>query len=275
MVDVLCLDQQGRLVLLEAKNEKTTRAAIGQALEYLSVLDGATVEDLSVEAGEDVAAKFLGTFEVTVPSPLPRDARVLVAAPDFLPSATVVTTWLNNRLSDVTVTMLRVQQDDNGFRLEEFVGHDFRRARSIKNAGPAISERGRAYCILQTGPEPVLWHVGRPRVDGTIVLPSQKALTQNALRVDPRRFLFCTEGIDGLDLSLQGTVWRRQGRDERATVLGRVRAGGRWQVVLCREDGKGRVGIRARDETHFRAEWGPGKEAPPSWTDLARRLRTP
>jgi hypothetical protein len=216
MVDVLCLDQQGRLVLLEAKNEKTTRAAIGQALEYLSVLDGATVEDLSVEAGEDVAAKFLGTFGVTVPSPLPRDARVLVAAPDFLPSSTVVTSWLNDHVSGVTVAMLRVQQGDTGFRLEESVGDDFRRARSIRDTGPAISERGRAYCILETGPEPVLWHVGRPRGDGTIVLPRQKAPSRNALRVDARRFLFREETVDGLDTALQGTSWTDVARRLRA-----------------------------------------------------------
>jgi hypothetical protein len=279
MVHILCLDQRGRLVLIEAKNERTTRAAIGQALEYLSVLQGPkgeapTIEDLSVEAGTNVSESFLKTFGTAPPSPLPTDARVIVAAPDFLPSSTVITRWLNKRLEGVTVTMVRVHHDDAGFRLEEFVGHDFQRARQLKATGPAISDKGRVYCVLTTGPEPVVWHVGRPRENDTIGLPSQSALTKNALRVDGRRFLYREDTIEGLDLDLQGTVWRHTKRDYRATVLGRVLTGTRWKVVFCRDDGKGRVRLRARDAVRFRQDWEETSETAPAWDDLARRVRT-
>ena len=44
--DVIALDEHGRLVIIEIKNERSTRRAVGQILEYLWQYRNATVEDL-------------------------------------------------------------------------------------------------------------------------------------------------------------------------------------------------------------------------------------
>jgi hypothetical protein len=49
VVDLLALDGTGGLVIVEVKNERTTRAAIGQSLEYLAQYIDTVVEDLEDE----------------------------------------------------------------------------------------------------------------------------------------------------------------------------------------------------------------------------------
>ena len=56
VVDLLCLDREGRIVLLEVKNEPTTRHTIGQAFEYLAATADQTLEDLADECPQDSTA---------------------------------------------------------------------------------------------------------------------------------------------------------------------------------------------------------------------------
>src|SRR4051794_22820054 len=58
MVDLLALDEQGGLVFLEIKNERCTRRAVAQAVEYLSQYAEATIDEVTDEYEEHIGEAF-------------------------------------------------------------------------------------------------------------------------------------------------------------------------------------------------------------------------
>ncbi|NNM05153.1 MAG: hypothetical protein HKO65_08635, partial [Gemmatimonadetes bacterium] len=101
VVDLLFLDHRGGLVLVEVKNETSSRTVIGQALEYLSQYEGAqleaVVDDLQLDRGQgDALAKAIADAGITE---ITATRRIFIAAPSFDFATQASASLLSDRLA--------------------------------------------------------------------------------------------------------------------------------------------------------------------------------
>lgn len=173
VVDLLFLDKAKRLVLVEIKNEKSTRLALGQALEYLGSYHDYELDDLCEDAGRDLGAEFREAYGEPLDA-LSHERRVILAAPNFDIPSSVACTYVGHALQGVEVVMLKVERSGDGFGQSIHRAPPIVRARKLKG-GFAVSPSGRRlFCVLQSGATPVVWWVGRLKPDGPIALPTNR-----------------------------------------------------------------------------------------------------
>jgi hypothetical protein len=138
VVDFLALSEDGTLLIIEVKNEKSTRTVIGQALEYLSQYADATLEDLEDEYQESSEGSIQETFRETFPGSEPKLTErraVIIVAPAFdIPSA-VCTKYLTQALSAATFSFQLVIARLTGsrFALSTYESPELVLTRDLKN----------------------------------------------------------------------------------------------------------------------------------------------
>ena len=99
--DLLCIDSDGKVVIVEMKRDKTPREAVAQALHYASWLDAATEKEILDNAGEylgeplDVA--FENRFNRQPPELDLHNHRIILAAPRLDGPAEQIVNYLNQR----------------------------------------------------------------------------------------------------------------------------------------------------------------------------------
>jgi Endonuclease NucS C-terminal domain len=107
-LDLLCMDANGKLVIVELKRDLTTREAVAQALDYASWLDAASEADVLAYAtdylqrkSEDTDATLVDAFEEcfgkTLPDWVCQNHRVVVAAAQVDSSAERIINYLAQR----------------------------------------------------------------------------------------------------------------------------------------------------------------------------------
>jgi len=100
-LDLLCIDEDGKLVVVEFKRDSTTRDTIAQILDYASWLDTASSEEIEACAqrylGKPLSDAFLETFQSDLQSLTPQNHRMLVVAPRLDLSAERIINYLADR----------------------------------------------------------------------------------------------------------------------------------------------------------------------------------
>ncbi len=223
VVDLLFLDPAGGLVLIEVKNETSSRTVIGQALEYLSQYEGtqldAILDDLSTEEGpaaeQAIAISNVGITEIT------GTRRVYLAAPAFDLATQAAVAFLNDRFAaaDLHLGLISIATAGEGFNIAFL---DPARPRPIRDLRGrcGLNRFGRLFFILPHSINNLVVNLGRVR-DGRLNRPKGQTATQRLVR---RRAgsLIPYEGPFLPDLTGFGTVWRHRRRPRHAIVLARV-----------------------------------------------------
>lgn len=105
-LDLLCMDVNGKLVIVELKRGFTTREAVAQALDYASWLDAASEDDILASANEylqhqtpDLTLEdaFEDYFGTKIPEWLCQNHRIIVAAAQLDTSAERIINYLAQR----------------------------------------------------------------------------------------------------------------------------------------------------------------------------------
>jgi hypothetical protein len=270
IVDLLFLDRQRRLVLIEIKNERATRLAVGQVLEYLSKYHDYDVGDLSEDCGRDIRKEYLDVFKEPLAT-LAEERRVIIAASGFDTPSCVACVYLNHALRGVEVSMIRAVRSDKGFRLESHRAPNLIPARKLAAGMFASSPTGRRLLyVLEGGAAPLAWWIGRIKRTGKLSLPSKRrsVLQRIHRRVVP------TEGIEGVDLRDHGTVWQRKSNPRQLSrVLGYVSTAGGELAITVRIRPDKPPAIRSLLRKRFLQDWLPSKASLPSWTALEQELQ--
>jgi hypothetical protein len=283
VVDLLALDGTGGLVIVEVKNERSTRAAIGQSLEYLAQYVGTVVEDLEDEYSAliptgNLKDDFRSLFnkELSVAS----RRRVYLVAPSFdIPSAVCVQ-YLGERLlaGDVEYNLIRATRKGAGFRIERFECPAFTPARNLQTGDFAVTPSGRLYYVLERGPKPVLWNIGKRISVGGFLLLATRALNLRCIQV-VNRMLIPAESANEVDVAQSGTVWQHPKKAATtAKLMGRVlpdsiQPGQQGFAVIARFVDKAFEKFQQRSWSDFAADWRKVDIELPDWRSIATAAR--
>lgn len=276
VVDIVALDSQGRLVIIEVKNERTTRAAVGQALEYLSTYEDVTLEELAFEFDYADSGRLARMFREEFPAsePLTRIAeerRVFLAAPDFNPHSDVCAVFLSQVITQPTVRfallqLTQVQADPIEFKVKEWMPRKLVPAQRLHDFVLSVGET--LYYRLDESSPPVFWRLGKRKLDGTLKLLDSKEPRDLVVIKTHRRIQLEGEAVPfDVDVSKCGSAWTRDGRTAR--LLGAIGQASARRFVL--------VGIKENrikkyallPEPNFRRWKAMLEDTLPSWRELA------
>jgi hypothetical protein len=99
--DLLCIDADGKVVIVELKRDKTPREAVAQALHYASWLDDADEKEIVDNAREYLSEPVDVAFEKRFNRQLPEldlhNHRIILAAPRLDSPAEQIVNYLNQR----------------------------------------------------------------------------------------------------------------------------------------------------------------------------------
>lgn len=118
-IDLLCIDEDEKLVVVEFKRNLTNRETVAQALDYAAWLDSADEEEIENHANEflrrPLKEAFFDTFGVELESFNPQNHRILVVAPKLDSSAERIVNYLAQRHSvDVNAIFFRYAKLTSG-----------------------------------------------------------------------------------------------------------------------------------------------------------------
>ncbi len=283
VVDLLALDGTGGLVIVEVKNERSTRAAIGQSLEYLAQYVDTGVEDLEDEYSAliptgNLKDDFRSLFnkELSVAS----RRRVYLVAPSFdIPSAVCVQ-YLGERLlaGEVEYHLIRATRKGTGFRIERFECPAFTPARNLHTGDFAVTPSGRLYYVLERGPRPVIWNIGKRMKGRGFRLLSTRALNLRCIQV-VNRMLIPAEPAKEVEVAQSGTVWQHPRKPATtAKLLGRVmpdstQSGQQGFAVIARFVDKTFERFQQRSWGDFAADWRKVDIQLSDWRSIAAVAR--
>jgi hypothetical protein len=125
VIDLLCLDYAGDLVIVELKRDKTPREITAQALDYAS-----WVKDLSNERIREISSKYLGDQisleeafsqkfgEEEVPDVLNEQHKILIVASEIDSSSERIINYLSNTYGvSINAVTFQYYRDQNGKEL--------------------------------------------------------------------------------------------------------------------------------------------------------------
>ena len=102
-IDLLAIDQQGNLLILELKRDKTPREVVAQALDYASWVAGllpAKIEELSHDSlKKPLSDAFHEHFDTYLPDVLNNDHQILIVASELDDSSERIVQYLSARHS--------------------------------------------------------------------------------------------------------------------------------------------------------------------------------
>ena len=289
MPDIIGIDAEGGIVIIEVKNEKSTRSAIGQSLEYLSQYHDVTIEELAEQfdeyTGRSSPTHTLNTaFQEFFGKDLclSERRRVYVVAPEFDIASGVCAQYLSHQLrqNNIEFHLARASREGKGFRFEAYDPPIIEFTSKLKE-GFAVSAFGRIFYVLSPGPAPVLWNVGKKTQDQSLRLPSGRALGKRLVRVLKRKLipLKPDQHPKQVDLSLTGQCWKRSGKPERtAKILGTVALGkedtdgGRY-VLMAQFKQEKLAKFMKRRLDRFKSDWEPSSIVLPDWGKIAEEAR--
>lgn len=287
VVDLLALDAAGGLVLIEVKNETSSRTVIGQALEYLSQYDGMHLSEIADDhdrqGGPSLATKMRERFGTEI-TELSSQRRVIIMAPSFDLATGVCLRFLGERMrpSNVSFEAIKARRTDAGFALSAFdppVVHHSRQL--IHKAG--LTPRGRVYFVLD-GKGSTLWNVGRWTSDGQLTPITRTTANKRAL-VSSRRLIDAPdEVVRRLDLTNSGATYVRRLKrslkhSQHAKVIGVVttdtRTGRTQNFVFVARFNEGEFQYFQRiPEQRFITKWQRTDQSFPDWPELLALSRT-
>ncbi len=281
-VDLLALDAQGGLVLIEVKNERSTREAIGQSLEYLAQYAVTEAEDLEegyapLQPASDLKTDFRKMFKHDLK--VTQGRRVFLVADSFDSHSALCARYLGEQLhgSRVEYGLMRACRKGEDFSLTPYECPPFTHSSKIKE-GFAVTRGGRLFYVLKSGPHPIMWYIGRRTGQEGLRLAQGSALARNSLQVLDRP-LIPEEHAEGVDVTLSGTVWKHRVKPGTiAKVLGQVLCGDvhmehpQSPVIARLEDGQ-LVKCQRKSWSEFDARWRKVNTKLPDWRSVVASAR--
>ncbi len=276
VADIVALDAEAALVIMEIKNETALRSAVGQALEYLSQYEEASVESLNDDLrGVDerlLEQMFMEVFGKALTG-VGGARRVIIVAPRFDHHSCHGISFLNRMFkgSGITFHLLQARREGNSFSTQ------FVEPPSLRHSSQLVGKFGqtpgrRLVFVLEGGSPQILWVLGQKR-DGVLRFAKQAAVTQRTLRPGSR-LLLPDDAAEGMvDFSLRETTWRSQSKPlHTAKVIGVVDAG-RAKTIFFAQCKDGVWGFRKRELREFRSQWLRDDQAAPSWRQIVQQVR--
>ena len=276
-VDLIGLDRDGGLVILEVENGTANQRALGQALENLAHYEDVSTDTLVAddeEGGHEAFREaFVATFGTEPPEIRPR-RRVFLVAPSHDGYSAVCTRFLSKHLSsdEISIQLLRATKSPGGFALEELETPPIQRTADLGRTF-AVSAGGRLFYVLEPGPAPVVWSVGKLRdADSTVVFkgkPPRRALQVMQWRLMP------VQHPEQIDLSHSGSVWTQRFRPDRfAKIIGALRSPEsegppRSQILFAAFRGGEFRSFRMVPAEEFFAQWALSDHPLPDWRAIA------
>lgn len=275
VADIVALDANAGLVIMEIKNETALRSTVGQALEYLSQYEEATVDSLSDDLRrlderpiEEVFAQVFGKALTTIHA----SRRVIIVAPRFDHHSCHGISFLNRVFASAGITfeLLQAKRQGKGFALQ------FIEPPSLRHSSQMVGKFGltpghRLVFVLEGGSPQILWVLGAKR-DGTLKLSKHEAVTKRALRPGAR-LLLPDEADSLVDFRLKGSTWRCKNRpQETAKVIGVVDAPSGKEVFFAVSK-SGQWGFRRRVLQKFMKYWKKEEMPTPSWREIVTAVR--
>jgi hypothetical protein len=269
MVDLIGLDREGGLVILEVANGRSDQRALGHALENLAHYDNVSTDTLVAddeEGGREALREaFVATFGTEPPEIRPR-RRVFLVAPTHDGYSAVRTRYLSKHLSsdEISIQLLKARKSPGGFALEELESPAIKRTAALGRTF-AVSARGRMYYVLEPGPAPVVWNVGKLRKNK----PPRRALQVMKSHLMP------VPQPEEIDLAHSGSVWAQRFRPDRfAKVIGALRFTEEEGPALSRILFAGFRGDEFREfrmipAGEFFAQYALSEHALPDWRAIA------
>jgi hypothetical protein len=122
-IDLLAIDQQGDIVILELKRDRTPREVVAQALDYASWVAGLLpiqIEEIAQDyLKKPLAEAFHETFGISLPEVINNDHRIVIVASELDDSSERIVQYLSTRHSlDINVVFFTCFRQGN----KEFVG---------------------------------------------------------------------------------------------------------------------------------------------------------
>jgi hypothetical protein len=270
MVDLIGLDRDGGLVILEVANGKSDQRALGQALENLAHYEDVSTDTLVAddeEGGREALREaFVATFGTEPPEIRPR-RRVFLVAPSHDGYSAVRTRYLSRHLSsdEISIQLLKARKSPGGFALEELESPSIQRTAMLGRTF-AESARGRVFYVLEPGPVPVVWNVGKQ---------GKKKPPRRALQV-MKSHLMPIPQPSHVDLAHSGSVWAQRFRPDRfAKVIGALRSTEEEGPALSRILFAAFRGDEFRDfrmvpAGEFFSQWALSEVPLPDWRAIAQ-----
>jgi len=283
VVDIVALDEDGRILIIEVKNETSTRTVIGQALEYLSLYDGITLDDLGEEyrdnCGRSLQKDFEAKFQRTL-SLISTDRRVVLVAPSFDPHSSICVQFLCKQWpgSKITFELIQAEQTPSGFTLTKYVCPPLQSPGKLEGQF-AMTIGGRMVYVLKGGNPAILWTLGKRRKGDALYVPTGKAVTARCLRFSRRLLVPMESAPPEADLKPMNTTWTHPAKpNDFVKLLGHL-DNVIWKknkddcVLMARfRNGQFRY-FQVKSKSQFLADWRPAKADLPDWFDIVTASR--
>lgn len=225
VVDLTAVDEHGTLVLIEVKNERSGRRAIGQLLEYLANIGELRLED--IYEGPRVRVQFQEAYDHALDR-FSTSIDAILAAPAFDIEAVFTTRFLNQAFSALSERtggrricfhLLQATRAGEQFHLR----FDEREPICLRDAPSFVQTPGGRLLVRlgERGGRALCWYAGRKRRDGGFKLAKRSRicevpLSKKVLPGDPGPVEFA-----------MGHIWVKRGAlGESAIELGIIRLTG-------------------------------------------------
>lgn len=147
-LDLLAVDQSGRLAVIELKRDRAPREAVAQALDYASWLDGTTEDVVEANAerylGRPLAKAFFDYFQMEMPELSCQQHRIILVAPRLDASAERIIAYLSERYGvDINAVFFQCTKLDDGREIlarTMLVAEEARIAGAIRKRRPGLNE---------------------------------------------------------------------------------------------------------------------------------------
>ncbi len=230
LVDLTAVDGEGNLVLIEVKNERGSRSAIGQLIEYVAAHEDLKLLDL--RAPEVLRAEFLALFGKPI-AELTGCVEAVVVAPEFDIASLATVQYLNRAFTTSTRTvrfsLLRATQHGDGFRLL-YDDRTFIRAKDVPVGQAMTTPTGRVLVHLASnGAEVLCWEafVGTPSVASRkarveVIKATKRVLDNHDVRVDLTSLAWQKPGESGPSaIRAARATWGTQSLDNTLVIRAR------------------------------------------------------
>jgi hypothetical protein len=207
-LDLLALDENGRLVVIENKRDDSGRDVVWQALKYVSYCATLTKSEIC-----EIYQRYLGTggiasekisefydgqeYESIKLNPADGDQRIIFVAANFRREATSTVLWLRDH--DVDITCIKVTPYEDGDKLYL----DAEQILPIKDIGDyQIRLTAKKQEVVTSSKEEAIRHKLRYRF-WERALPELRTKTGIYINISPTKdnWLYCTSGYSGVTVS--------------------------------------------------------------------------
>ncbi len=273
--DIVCLDEDGGLVIIEVKSKPVDHWAFGQILEYYAGFEGITLEELKSEFGHGKTSKsieelFTERFDGKSIRDVARKRTLLIVGPRI---KTTIHRYLTQILSeclgtrDVTFILGEIgKKRDGSFEVKKYRTDDAILARHAKGF---CKSGGRALFVIQEGFKPIFWRIGTVDSRSGLSILAENKVRYDSIKKGERAVRPMTgKLLSNIDVTDSGKLFGDvSSPSKKGRLLG---IAGNQAVLALLIDGAPK-GCERIIRTDFERNWTSLSDEAPSWDQLIIR----